>query len=105
LENISQSQQSSRTSLVKCLLTLLSLILIGSIGTVFYAKEKRDQSTYKPTMCFVENYSLVESKCQKQECHSGFINACQTNYYTCNLNAYTVIYNVSDGRITQTKTR
>ncbi len=88
---------------IGCILFLLMLIIIasiivGSIGAASYVSEKHDESVYKPTMCFVKNYTLVESKCSTQNCQSsGFGQQCTTDYYTCYLVMYTVIYNISDG--------
>jgi hypothetical protein len=97
-------QESSKTSPVGYVVRVLCLILIGSIiigsiGVLHYIKEKHSQSNCKPTMCFVQNYLLVGSKCPTQQCKpTGIIQPCTTVYYTCDLDTYVVIYNVSDGR-------
>jgi low temperature requirement protein LtrA len=90
-------KKSSEVSLGQCLWIVLCFILmisivIGSVGTAFYVKEKYNQSIYKPTMCFVQNYSLIESKCPKQECSSSsFSQSCTTVYYISNLDTYVII--------------
>jgi hypothetical protein len=76
----------------------IASIVFGSIGTSYYISEKHNQSIYKPIICFIHSYSLVESQCPTQNCSGEFIPSCTTIYYTCHLDTYVVIYNVSDGR-------
>jgi hypothetical protein len=76
---------------------IIASIIVGSIGASSYVKEKYDESVYKSTMCFVANYAITTYKCSRQECQA-FNQQCTTVYYTCYLEIYTVIYNVSDGR-------
>lgn len=77
---------------------IIASIVIGSIGAALYVKEKHAESIYKLTMCFVDNYTSVESQCARQVCQSaGFNTQCTTTYYTCYIDTYTVIYNASDG--------
>jgi hypothetical protein len=78
---------------------IIASIIVGSIGAASYVKEKHDESIYKPTMCFVENYTITDSTCSKQQCNSnGFGQTCTNVYYTCPIELYIVMYNVSDGR-------
>jgi hypothetical protein len=75
-------------------LIIIPSIIFGSIGAWAYVKLKHDQSVYKPTMCFVKNYTITESKCPTESCSWG----CTTVYEPCYLEIYIVIYNVSNGR-------
>jgi hypothetical protein len=77
---------------------LIIWIIIGSTGLSLYISEKHNQSIYKPTVCFVQNYSLVESQCLTEKCSGGFLSSCTTIDYACDLHTYVIIYNVSDGR-------
>ena len=46
------------------LLVTMSAI-IGIIGTVLYVSEKNAEATYKPTMCFVKNYTIIQQTCSE----------------------------------------
>jgi hypothetical protein len=80
-------------------LVIITSIIVGSIGAAYYVSEKRDESVYKPTMCFVKNYTLIKKTCASQNCEqTEFGQECTTTYYSCDETWYTVVYNVSDGR-------
>ena len=98
------SKSSDSKSCGGCIVLFLCMIIVasivvGSIGAAFYVTEKYDESVYKSTMCFVRNYTMVESSCSRQDCYSnGFSQSCATSYYACYILAYTVIYHTTDGR-------
>jgi hypothetical protein len=64
------------------ILIIIASITIGSIGAKTYASIRHDQFIYKPTMCFVENYTIILGRCRR----------------ACYKELYTIIYNVSNGR-------
>lgn len=91
--------------LTLCTLVLLVTMsaIIGIIGTVLYVSEKNAEATYKPTMCFVTNYTLIQQTCSKRSCTgTGIFRTCKTDYYPCNKQSYRVTYNVSSGDILET---
>jgi hypothetical protein len=78
--------------------------IVGIIGSVKYVSDKHDESVYKPTMCFVKNYTLTEITCSGEDCSSSGSQSCTTHYYSCNIELYTVLYNVSNNGAIQTTT-
>lgn len=78
------------------LILMLVSILVGIIGTAEYVPEKHDESVYKRTTCLVKNYTRFGKICSSQSCTgSGSDEICTTDYYTCHVEVYTVLYNVS----------
>lgn len=75
---------------------LITSIILGSIGASSYVTDKHGESVYKPTMCLVEKYTIINETCSSSTCYG--LGSCFTNYYSCNTPLYTVGYNVSDGR-------
>ncbi|CAF1345180.1 unnamed protein product [Adineta steineri] len=67
----------------------ISLVIIGSVGTANYVRDKHDESIYRSTMCYVTHCDTFES----------------TYYYatgsptTTYWNVKSVLYNISDGRL------
>ncbi len=73
------------------------------IGTAVYVTKKRDESVYKPTRCFVKNYTFFGKICTSRSCaDSENSQICSKSYYLCNEEFYTAIYNVCNGRTIET---
>jgi hypothetical protein len=89
------------SSLTACILVTLAIgsAIVGIIGTANYVSEKRAESTYKETMCFVTNYTVINKTCSSETCSgSGIFRTCRKKYYSCNTESYTVKYNTSNGQ-------
>jgi hypothetical protein len=87
-------------------LIIAGSLMVGLIGTAFYVTEKHDENVYKPTMCFVKNYTIIQDTCVRQNCQGvGSGEHCSTEYYTCDTALYTVVYNTSDGREIESSTK
>jgi len=98
--------QGSNTPAQKCaavtatILIILAIVsaIVAIIGTVGYVSEKRAESTYKGTMCFITNYTLIAKNCSSETCSGyGIFRVCRTTYSPCNTDSYTVKYNTTNG--------
>jgi hypothetical protein len=84
--------------------TIFVILAIGSavvaiIGTVGYVSEKRAESTYKGTMCFITNHTVINKTCSRESCAGfGIFHTCTTIYSPCNTESYIVKYNTSNGQ-------
>jgi hypothetical protein len=79
--------------------TAVVCLCIGIVGTGMYFSERNAESVYKPTSCFVKNYTRIEKKCSKQSCTgSGNRKTCRTKYYSCHEHFYALLYNVATDR-------
>ncbi len=63
---MSQEYSSGKEVLMRGCGILITAIFVGSISTYNYAQQKQYQSSYKPTACFIKDYSLVQSNCLKK---------------------------------------
>jgi len=89
---------SAVTATILIILAIVSAI-VAIIGTVGYVSEKHVESTYKGTMCFITNHTVINKTCSSETCSGfGIFRTCTKKYSPCNTESYTVKYNTSNGK-------